>query len=160
MSATARGQVRRASARDLDHLALLWIALHAHHAALDPFFELRTDAEAEICRLLAGELSDPNTAIFVWDEEGLLVGFCTARVVVAPAILCERSRGEITHLAVREDARRRGVGTGLAAAAQAWIAGRDVARVEVRVVAKNAAAQAFWRRLGYGDLMDVLQRRL
>jgi hypothetical protein len=35
-----------------------------------------------------------------------------------------------------------------------------VGRVEVRVAARNSEGQAFWRALGFHDLMDVLQRRL
>ena len=33
-------------------------------------------------------------------------------------------------------------------------------RVEVRVASRNPEGQAFWRALGFGDLMDVLHRRL
>jgi hypothetical protein len=33
-------------------------------------------------------------------------------------------------------------------------------RVEVRVAARNAEGQAFWRALGFGDFVDVLDRRL
>jgi hypothetical protein len=35
-----------------------------------------------------------------------------------------------------------------------------VPRVEVRVAVRNAEGQAFWRALGYDDLVDVLQRPL
>jgi hypothetical protein len=48
----------------------------------------------------------------------------------------------------------------LAAAALDWTAERGVDRVEVRVASGNAEGQAFWRGLGFDDLMDVLQRRL
>ena len=41
-----------------------------------------------------------------------------------------------------------------------WLRERGVPRVEVRVAVRNAAGQAFWRALGYDDLVDVLQRSL
>ena len=110
--------------------------------------------------LLDRQLRDADAAVFVWDEGGDVAGFCTARIDRAPPILEERERAEITDLAVREDARRRGVGTALADAACAWIASRGVERVEVRVAARNALGQAFWRARGFGDLVDVLHRRL
>ena len=69
-------------------------------------------------------------------------------------------RAEITDLGVREGLRRRGIGRALVGAAADWITERGVARVEVRVAAGNREGQAFWRALGYGDLMDVLHRRL
>jgi GNAT superfamily N-acetyltransferase len=61
---------------------------------------------------------------------------------------------------VRPAARRRGLGRSLAEAALAWARARGVTRVEVRVAAGNAEGQAFWRSLRFGDLVDVLQRRL
>jgi len=154
------GGVRRAIARDLERLTVLWRGLVAHHAAFDSQFELRAGAGDDVRRRLAALLRDRGVAIFVYADAGDLAGFCSARVERAPAILRERRRGQITDLAVREGSRRRGIGTALVRAAETWIAEREVERVEVRVAVRNGSGQAFWRALGYGDLMDVLERRL
>jgi ribosomal protein S18 acetylase RimI-like enzyme len=138
----------------------LWTLLTRHHEALHPFFALRPDAAPEIRRLLAAQLRDPDLAFFVWEEEGALQGFCAVRIDRAPPIHEELERAEITDLAVREGARRRGIGGALVEAALAWVRGRRVARVEVRVAARNPAGQAFWRAQGFSDSMDVLERRL
>ena len=61
---------------------------------------------------------------------------------------------------VRAHERRRGIGRGLVERALAWVRERGVERCEVRVASLNAEGQQFWRSLGFGDLMDVLQRRL
>jgi len=61
---------------------------------------------------------------------------------------------------VRPAARRRGIGRALAVAATDWVRGCGVQRIEVQVASRNVEGQAFWRALGYGDLMDVLHRRL
>ena len=158
--AAARGGVRRAGARDLDRVAALWSALSAHHAALDPAFAQRADADAQVVALLGSQLRDADTAIFVWECGGDLAGFCSARIGRAPAILVEAERAEITDLGVRPGQRRGGIGRALASAALAWVASRGVGRIEVRVATANAEGQAFWRALGFDDLMDVLQRRL
>jgi len=79
---------------------------------------------------------------------------------VAPPLVAERARAEITDLFVRGDSRRRGIGRRLVDAVTDWIRERGVRRVEVRVVVRNAEGQAFWRALGYADLVDVLQRSL
>lgn len=116
-------------------------------------------------KLLLAELRDGSAAIFVWEtgaeQTGArLDGFCCARIGQAPPVLAERERAEITDLGVREEARRRGIGRALVDEALAWIRARGVERVEVRVASGNREGQAFWRALGFGDLMDVLQRRL
>jgi ribosomal protein S18 acetylase RimI-like enzyme len=156
----AGGVVRRCRPQDLDRVAALWTALTLHHARLDPVFALRADADERIRALLKIQLRDPDTAIFVAEAASDLRGFCAVRVDRAPPILEETERAEITDLGVREDERRQGHGRALVEAALAWIRGRGIARVEVRVASGNQVGQEFWRALGFGDLMDVLQRRL
>jgi len=152
--------LRRAGSEDLSRLVELWIEVARHHATLDPLFTLRPDAPTEVRRLLGEELADDRSAIFVWDAPEGLLGFCSVRVDRAPAIFEETQRAEITDLGVSPAARRGGIGRGLAEAALRWAEGRGVSRAEVRVATGNREGQAFWRALGFDDLMDVLQRRL
>jgi GNAT superfamily N-acetyltransferase len=151
--------LRRAGPRDRSRLSALWSVLLQHHAALDPAFALRPDSAADVEALLAAQLADPDVAVFVWDEPGAPVGFCSVRVSRAP-LLQEAARAEITEVAVRPERRRGGVGRALVAAAAAWARERGAARVEARVAARNDQGQAFWRALGYADFVDVLHRHL
>ena len=152
--------LRRAQLADLPRLTELWIEITAHHGALDPLFTQRPGAEGEIRRLIGAMLEDPDAAIFVWEVADDLLGFCSVRVDRAPPILVETRRAEIIDLGVCPSARRRGVGRALVDAALAWTGDRDAARIEVRVATRNREGQAFWRALGFENLMDVLQRRL
>ncbi len=138
----------------------LWIALSEHHASVDPLFTLRPDAGAEIHRLLAATLRDPDSAIFVYERDGALLGFCTARIDRAPPLQVEAQRAEITALMVLASERRGGVGRALVERALGWVEERGVERCEVRVASQNSEGQGFWRSVGFGDLMDVQQRRL
>ena len=138
----------------------LWIALTEHHASDEPLFALRPDAGAEIHRLLAETLRDPDAAIFVCERDDVLLGFCTVRVDRAPPIQVEVQRAEITDLMVLASERRRGVGRALVERALGWVKERGVERCEIRVASRNSEGQHFWRSVGFGDLMDVLQRRL
>ena len=160
MSPDPPGAIRAAAPRDLDRVAALWTALAAHHGRIDPLFRPRADCDASVRALLAAQLRDPDAALFVCDAGGELLGFCGVRIDRAPPIFEETARVEITDLGVREGARRRGVGRALCEAALAWARARGHGRVEVRVAAGNPEGQGFWRALGFGDLMDVLQRRL
>ena len=152
--------IRRAEARDLAELARLWRALLEHHAALDPAFALRTGGEAALERALARALADPDAGLFVSAGGAALAGFCSVRIERAPGLLAESARAELHELAVAPARRREGIGRALAAAALAFAAERGVARVEVRVAARNAEGQAFWSALGFERFVDVLQRRL
>jgi len=134
--------------------------LTEHHASVDPLFALRPDADAEIRRLLAAILRDPDAAIFVYERDGALLGFCTVRIDRAPPIQVEVQRAEITDLMVCANQRRRGLGRALVERALSWVKERGVERCEVRVASRNSEGQRFWKAVGFDDLMDVLHRRL
>ena len=154
------GVVRPAESRDLDRVAALWTAITHHHTGLDPLFTLRADAD-DALRDLIGELHrDRDAAIFVFDADGHLPGMCIVRIDHAPPIMEETQRAEITDIGVQQDARRQGIARRLVAASLAWVRAAGVERVEVQVAVGNPEGQAFWRALGFGDLLNVLHRRL
>ncbi|MBW2270073.1 MAG: GNAT family N-acetyltransferase [Deltaproteobacteria bacterium] len=138
----------------------LWRELMRHHAPLDPQYDLVPGAAAAWRVHLAGLLGGASGAVFVSGEEGAPGAFCSVELRPAPPLLSEPGRAEITDLFVSPALRRNGCGRALVEAALVWIRERGIARVEVRVVAANRDGQAFWRALGWGDFVDVLQRRL
>ena len=155
-----RGAIRAATRRDLDRVVALWEELAAHHARLDPLFRLRRDADARIRSFLAEHVGARDAALFVYDLERDLAGFCAVRALRAPPVFEETERAEISDLAVRVGRRRQGIGRALVDRSLVWTEQRGLERVEVRVASSNREGQAFWRALGFGDLVDVLQRRL
>jgi len=154
------GAARPARRADLPAVAALWAALVEEHAALDPAFAVAPGTAAELTAAAARLLRDPDAALWVWEGSAGVAGFCAALRRAAPLAAAEGARVEITELAVARDARRRGIGRALAAAALGWAADAGVRRVEVRVAARNPAGQSFWRALGFADFVDVLDRRL
>jgi len=154
------GRVRRAKPADLDRVAALWTAITHHHEPLDPVFRMRDDADGELAELLRAMVRDPDCEILVYDEQGDLPGMLIVRIDQAPPIMDEVQRAEITDLGVRDGERRRGIGTALVETALDWVRASGVARVEVQVAHGNAEGQAFWRARGFGDFMDVLDKRL
>jgi len=167
------GRVRVARMQEIDLVAALWALITEHHAGLDPLFSMRRGAAAagELRELLRSLARDPDAQIFVYDAaggtdseagdaKGALEGLCIVRIDRAPPILVETERAEITDLGVRPALRRRGVARRLVEAATAWVRDRGVERVEIQVASGNREGQAFWRAMGYTDLMDVLHKRL
>lgn len=162
------GRVRVARMQEIDRVAALWAMITEHHADLDPLFRMRrgTVAEGELRELLRAMARDPDAQILVFDaaaegvEQSELVGLCIVRVDRVPPILEETERAEITDVGVRPAARRRGVARRLVEEAMDWVRDRGVERVEIQVASGNPEGQAFWRALGYADLMSVLHKRL
>lgn len=154
------GCVRPANKKDLDRVAALWTAITHHHEGIDPLFTMRPDADDALRDLLDAMHRDPETLIAVYDEEGDLPGMMIVRVDQSPPILRETERAEITDIGVRESERRRGIANVLLDFGLDWIRASGVERVEVNVARANAEGQAFWRKRGFADLMDVLHLRM
>lgn len=164
------GRVRTARAREIDRVAALWTLITEHHGGLDPLFRMRRDpaAAGELRELLRALQRDEDACIFVYDAGeavdddgfGSPEGLCIVRIDHAPPILEETERAEITDLGVRPALRRRGIARRLVEAATAWVHERGVERIEIHVASGNREGQAFWRAMGYTDLMDVLHKRL
>ena len=154
------GGLRRARGSDLEAVAGLWRGLVLHHERLDDAYRTQPGADGEFAAVAREMIASADATVLVWEEAGDLVGFATARLVKAPPELVEGRRGEILELVVRPDARRRGVGRALAEAACHWVRERGAERIEIRVHARNAEGQAFWRALGWADFVDVLERHL
>ena len=155
-----KGHVRPAATRDLDRVSALWTSITHHHQGIDPVFQMRPQADDEIRALLLTLYRDPDAEIFVYDDQGDILGICIVRIDHSPPIMRETDRAEITDLGVRESARRKGIGTRLLDEAIAWVEASGVRRIEIHVAKGNPAGQAFWRSRGFGDLMDVLHKRL
>jgi N-acetylglutamate synthase len=76
---------------------------------------------------------------------------------IVGAVLCgtDGRRGYLSHLAVAESCRRRGIGRRLAEACVAALHARGIQKCHLMVRSENAAAQAFWSHLGWVDRADV-----
>ncbi len=162
---SASGRVRVARMQEIDRVAALWSLITEHHAGLDPLFRMRRGpvAEGELRELLRALHRDPDAEILVYDSQGDpadLCGLCIVRIDRAPPILEETERAEITDLGVRPAVRRKGIGRLLVEEATSWVRDRGVARIEIQVATGNREGQAFWRSIGYADLLDVLHKRL
>lgn len=107
------------------------------------------DPEADLRRALDG----PSSTVLVVVEDGELV----ATAMVGH----DGHRGWIYYLAVRNAARRRGLGAALVGACERWLAERDVPKVNLMIRGDNTAAAGFYDALGYAhDDVVVRSRRL
>jgi ribosomal protein S18 acetylase RimI-like enzyme len=87
-----------------------------------------------------------STVLVAEGADATRLGFISLRVgqdVVGAA------RGHVADLAVTADARRRGVGTALMRAGEAWARDRGLPALSLDVWSTNERALAFYRRLGY-----------
>lgn len=101
------------------------------------------DPRADLLRALDGPSS---TVLAALDGEDLL-----GTVLVGH----DGHRGWVYYLAVQPGRQGAGLGRSLMAAAEEWLAGQAVPKVQLMVRSENAAVLAFYEALGYAD-QDVV----
>jgi N-acetylglutamate synthase len=76
---------------------------------------------------------------------------------VVGAVLCghDGRRGYLHHLTVAPEYRHRGIGRRLAEACLAALTAAGMEKCHLFVFADNAAALAFWQRIGWADRVEI-----
>jgi ribosomal protein S18 acetylase RimI-like enzyme len=151
---------RRARYEDWSGVARLLREIDELHATLAPeYFRAAPRSEADWQRVLA----DPTAAVFVAaaGSQGLF-GLLLIRVYDTPAdpTMVPRRRGHIETLVVEARHRRRGIGRRLLEEAAAWARAQGAVELVLTTWTGNAAADAFYERLGYRVLSRVLRASL
>lgn len=82
-------------------------------------------------------------------ESTVLVGEADGLLVATIMAGHDGHRGMLYYLAVTPERRRQGLGTAAVKAAEAWLAGRGVWKINLLVRAENAAVKGFYEALGY-----------
>ncbi len=143
--------VRPARPGDLDDLVRLLRVLFA----VEPDFRADPVRQRRGLVLL---LADPARRVaFVAEEGGRVVGMATAQLVVSTA---EGGDSALVEDVVVEEGRRgRGAGRLLLAAIAAWARARGATRLQLLADRENAAALAFYARLGWRGTRLVALRK-
>lgn len=149
--------LRAARRGDLPSLHVLWQALLAEHARLDPRLSVHPGAAEWLAAHVAEALQDPARVLLVAEEGGrLVVGFVSARLL--PAAPGEAREAEIGDLFVAQPRRRRGIARRLAQRAMDVLYERGAREVRLQAATSNPEALAFWRSLGFEPVELLLQR--
>jgi len=133
--------IRSAARGDVPQLLAL-VRRYWDHEHIDGFEALRVEL------LLQQLLSEPHLgAAWVAEAEGRLTGY-----LIAVTVLSLEHGGvmaEIDEFFVLPEARARGVGTQLLAAAEAALAARGCVRLQLQLAVGNTAARDFYQHRGY-----------
>lgn len=154
--------IRGASVEDLSRVAALERELDALHRRALPWLVAEPATLSTELEYLTRFLADPNCAVFVADEGGTLLG--AARVLVRPTRNAPAVRPasvvELEAMVVAAEYRRRGYGSALVRAAEAWGRERGGDRLELGVYEFNEEARRFYEFLGFETLSRRLRRPL
>jgi ribosomal protein S18 acetylase RimI-like enzyme len=151
--------IRRARVEDWEGARALWREVDDLHASLAPaYFRKTARADGEWRELLGSR----EAAVFVAEDAAQVVGVVAVRVYETPPdpAMVPLRRGHVETLVVSGAHRRRGLGSRLMAEVTSWARRQGAAELVLTVWAGNRAAEAFYERLGYGELSRVLHAKL
>ena len=141
-------------------LGKLGAALVRDHHAFDSrrFLKPGPGLEEGYGRFLGTQLAEDDTAVFVAERAGSVVGYVYAGVEARSWQQLRDVAGFIHDAVVTHDARGIGVGTRLIETAAAWLASRGVPRVILWTAEENRDAQRLFERLGFRRTMVEMTR--
>ncbi|HEY2389457.1 MAG TPA: GNAT family N-acetyltransferase [Candidatus Binatia bacterium] len=154
--------IRRAAPADATMLGRLGAALVRVHHEFDRerFLPAGANIESGYGHFLESELRDDAVVILVAERAGGVVGYVYAGIEPRSWKELRDVAGFVHDVFVEPDARNRGVGARLVAAAADWLASRGMARVMLWTAERNTRAQSLFARLGFRRTMIEMTREV
>jgi ribosomal protein S18 acetylase RimI-like enzyme len=147
--------IRRATKADLPALGRLGALLVHTHYAFDPhrFMAPLANAEEGYAWFLGSQLQEDDTAIFVAERGGEVLGYVYAAIEPLSWKELRDEAGFIHDIVVAEEGRRGGLAAALIEHAVGWMRERGVPRAILWTADQNAGAQRLFTRVGFRRTM-------
>jgi len=154
--------IREATQGDYEALCAIFAEADAMHREALPHIFREAAGPARPRDFILKILADKNTALFVAEHEGEIIGLIHVRVRETPdiPILVPRRYAVINDLVVKEKFRRHGVGRALLERAERWALDKGATQVELVVWEFNKGAIAFYEKLGYKTISRRMWKSL
>lgn len=155
---TAQTRVEPASLGDIPAIATLLIEGDLAHQAFDRIAIHQGEPHPVDREWLADCVDDPDQHLLVARRAGRVVGMVRIELVRQDAsrLMNRMTFAIVEEIVVSAGTRRVGIGRQLMDSAVAWARSAGAIRIQLRVYSRNAEARAFYRRLGYGELVQTL----
>ncbi len=150
--------IRPARESDLPALALLWEQVDGLHARIRSDYFRASPERSLSGRNLKEALGSPHQTLLVAEQKGDVVGVVEVKIYDTPdhPLMMPRRRARVEELVVDLHHRRCGIGRALMEEAVCWARRQSASHVVLTVWSGNDEAEAFYKRLGYHPVCQVL----
>jgi ribosomal protein S18 acetylase RimI-like enzyme len=154
--------IREITPDDIDGLTRLLVEANDLHAAALPHVFQRVEADEGTTDFLRNLMAEDTTYLFVAEDADQLVGYVAFRLLDAPStpLHIPRRWVAIDTVVVGAAFRRQGIGAALVRRVHEWAVAQGIDQVKLGVAAFNAAAIAFYEKLGYTTVWNRMGRSL
>jgi ribosomal protein S18 acetylase RimI-like enzyme len=125
------------------------------HYDFDPqrFLAARPETPAGYASFISTQLEDPDKAVLVADDNGVVIGYTYAAVEGHDYMALRGPAGVLHDIIVEQEHRGRGIGRLLLDATLAFFRSRGVPRVVLSTAERNEAAQRLFESMGFRRTM-------
>jgi GNAT superfamily N-acetyltransferase len=154
--------IRAATIEDFDAIGVLFAQVNHIHAAALPALFRSTPAHSRDSEIMQHMIDDPDTHVWVAEQNGAVVAFASAEIRHPRdiPILMPLTRIYISDVVVDERRRGTGIGAALLAHIEAWARSLGIRRIELTVWEFNSTARAAYEHQGYSTLNRTMSKDL
>jgi GNAT superfamily N-acetyltransferase len=139
----------RAKTSNLDRLIEIWKDFMDYHKKLDPFFTRSEDGHLKFRSYMESVLNNDDYLLLVVWADNSIEGYALAQVNYYPPVFERTRHCLLTDIVLTEALRGKGIGKQLFEEVKKWSLGKDLDRIELRVVPQNKPAYDFYTKLGF-----------
>jgi ribosomal protein S18 acetylase RimI-like enzyme len=159
-SGDQNAHVRDATPEDLEAITLLWKDFIQYHGRIDSFYTIRQGGADNFGAFLSSLITSDEAAVKVAEDDGNIMGYIAGHIEEIPDIFALDRMGFITDTYIVQEARGRGLATGLLRALFDWYNSISIQYIGMRVLVHNQPGQGFWRKMGFQDYLLELYRSI
>lgn len=149
--------IRPAVLKDAAGLYSAWDQLRAYNASQDSRIVPVPVDRDEFIGAFDTIVSRPGTATFVAEDEGSIVGFIRGLIEANQVDRLPERHATIGYIYIAPTHRRIGLGKKLFDAVAEWANQQEgISHLEMSVIARDGAAEGFWRSLGFSPFLQRL----
>ena len=153
--------IREGEKKDIPSILKLWIDTIKWHTELDKDFTLAKDGVQNFELVLTNALGNSSQIIIVAEENNSIVGFLYGYLKKYTGFFRRRIVAHISDITVREEYRRKGIGTALMEIFENDFArNNDANDLSLFVHAKNSAGSDFYSHLGFEVTLLTMQKTI
>lgn len=142
--------IRRAKIEDSAMIVALMKQLIEEHRSLDSYYK-NFSAYQELPEYIVETINDRNKLLLVAEENNSVIAYFIGAIEEAPYYSSEKKIGVVADTCVDKRRRRSGILVKLFEEALSWFNSKKINYVELSVDARNSAAVAAWKKLGFAD---------
>lgn len=153
--------IREFSISDIDNIVEIWIEILNWHAEFDQDFILDPEGQSNFRFLLKSAFSDHTQIVYIALHEEEIVGFVYGYIKKHSGFFKKRTVAHVSDIAVKENYRRKGVGTALMRRFEHDFARKSsVESLSLYVHFNNEQGLNFYKKIGFDIKLASMRKNL